>query len=1094
MSTLKTGSANVDGGLRRSHRLNTGQTAKQPTKPSAALLAAKRKAKQRNMNKKPNDIIKDIYQNAMDAKAMVHKQTGLVYDRRMAEHRCLWDSTYPECPERLTRVLERCEELGLMKFCKEISPREATEAELLAKHTPDQIKILKATENVNDEEYLEKLSSKYDAVYIHPSTYQMSLLAAGSTIELVDNICKGTIQNGMAIVRPPGHHAMKSEYCGYCFFNNVALAANHALENLGLSRILIIDWDVHHGQATQQMFYNDPRVVYFSIHRYEHGTFWPNLRESDFDYVGNEKGAGFNFNIPLNATGMADADYLAIFQQVLLPMSCEFQPELIIVSAGYDAAIGCPEGEMEVTPACYAHLIKSLSSLSNGKLAVVMEGGYCLRSLAEGAALTLRALLGHPTPQLPSMAPPCDVIRNTILDVIYSHRSYWECFKMQETWSLAEQENKEPQMSVLERHSPRAIFCGPTDPPPTSFETRNCYPVQSSIFLMTVASKLNSLISSTKLRNPPHKLSLVYDSRMLKHFNRGEMSHPERPERISSIYSMLEEYQLLQRCHLLEPRVASEEELISVHTPSHLSAMLLLANESQEELDKHQGNLRSVYLHNSSFESASIAAGCVLQVVDSVMTGESASGIAVVRPPGHHAESDNACGFCIFNNVSVAAKYAIQKHGLSRVLIVDWDVHHGNGTQHIFESDPQVLYISIHRYDNGNFFPGSLDAGHNNVGTGKGEGFNINIPWNKKGMSDGDYVAAFHNIVLPVAYQFNPELVLVSAGFDAAVGDPLGGCKVSPECYGHLTNWLQALAGGRIILCLEGGYNLNSISYAMTMCSKSLLGDPLPMLERGTVASPSGIQTIRTVISTQQKYWPCLRFQVALPQEDNILACPDSTEELMRMLAKVPLEDMESSMNSSKEDNSNCALDSKVSVNPSNIANYVRSVAPDRSQAGSSSGAGTSGGSGEGSSLGSARGGNDGSQTLVDYLSENMQMLVEERMFAVVPLSDCPHLPSIEPVPLAGIDTNAPCEECNSTQENWVCLVCYKVLCGRYVNEHMAQHGGEIGHPLTLSFSDLSVWCYQCEAYIDNPTLYAAKNSAHRSKFGEDLPWSYGDR
>lgn len=106
---------------------------------------------------------------------------------------------------------------------------------------------------------------------------------------------------------------------------------------------------------------------------------------------------------------------------------------------------------------------------------------------------------------------------------------------------------------------------------------------------------------------------------------------------------------------------------------------------------------------------------------------------------------------------------------------MDWDVHHGNGTQHIFESDPRVLYVSLHRYDNGNFFPGSLDAGHDRVGTGKGEGFNVNIPWNKKGMSDGDYVAAFHHIVLPIAYQFNPELVLVSAGFDAAVGDPLGG-------------------------------------------------------------------------------------------------------------------------------------------------------------------------------------------------------------------------------------------------------------------------------------------------------------------------------
>lgn len=116
---------------------------------------------------------------------------------------------------------------------------------------------------------------------------------------------------------------MKSEYNGYCFFNNVAIAAQHALDNRGLNRILIVDWDVHHGQASQRMFYNDPRVLYFSIHRYEHGMFWPNLRESDFDWIGEGDGKGFNFNLPLNKTGMTNADYLAIFQQILLPVAIE---------------------------------------------------------------------------------------------------------------------------------------------------------------------------------------------------------------------------------------------------------------------------------------------------------------------------------------------------------------------------------------------------------------------------------------------------------------------------------------------------------------------------------------------------------------------------------------------------------------------------------------------------------------------------------------------------------------------------------------------------------------------------------------------------
>lgn len=155
------------------------------------------------------------------------------------------------------------------------------------------------------------------------TTFDLSVLAAGSTIELIDNILLNNVHNGMAIIRPPGHHAMKSEFNGYCFFNNVAIAAQLALDKHAVERILIVDWDVHHGQATQRMFYDDPRVLYFSVHRYEHGTFWPNLRESDYDYVGDNDGRGYNFNVPLNRTGMTNADYLAIFQQILLPVAIE---------------------------------------------------------------------------------------------------------------------------------------------------------------------------------------------------------------------------------------------------------------------------------------------------------------------------------------------------------------------------------------------------------------------------------------------------------------------------------------------------------------------------------------------------------------------------------------------------------------------------------------------------------------------------------------------------------------------------------------------------------------------------------------------------
>lgn len=217
-----------------------------------------------------------------------------------------------------------CRALSLVKRCERITARPATVAEILLKHTQAHYDLLAATADpAKSEDDLEEISSRYDAIYLHPSTFELSRLAVGATIELLDSICGGHVQNGMAIIRPPGHHAMKSEFNGYCFFNNVAVAAQRALDRGDAKRILIIDWDVHHGQATQRAFYDDRRVLYFSVHRYDNGTFWPNLRESDYDCVGDGDGVGYNFNVPLNAVGMQNSDYLAVWQQLLMPVALE---------------------------------------------------------------------------------------------------------------------------------------------------------------------------------------------------------------------------------------------------------------------------------------------------------------------------------------------------------------------------------------------------------------------------------------------------------------------------------------------------------------------------------------------------------------------------------------------------------------------------------------------------------------------------------------------------------------------------------------------------------------------------------------------------
>uniref|UniRef100_A0A2S2P6Q3 Histone deacetylase 6 n=1 Tax=Schizaphis graminum TaxID=13262 RepID=A0A2S2P6Q3_SCHGA len=648
----------------------------------------------------------------------------------------------------------------------------------------------------------------------------------------------------MAFIRPPGHHAMKSEFCGYCFFNNVAIAAEYVLRHYSVSKILIVDWDVHHGQATQQMFYDDPRVLYFSIHRYEHGQFWPNLRESDWDYTGNGDGQGFNINVPLNATGMKDADYLAIFHQILLPVASEFQPDLILISSGYDAALGCPEGEMEVTPACYAHLVHSLMGFACGRVAVLLEGGYCLKSLAEGAALTLKSLLGDPCPLLDMTSNPCNSIVQTIQNVIFAHQKYWKCF----------------QVDFLLSQSFRAVsMYSYYEEPLSVFPTFDCYPTQD-ISKIDEFSVLQHLISETQLLNINNKVCVSFDLIMDQKHESSESGHPECPGRISAILNMFNEFQLTNRLLILPSRKAEESELLLAHSKEHIDEMSNLYKLSPSELSEKEKCYDSVYLTADTYKVSTLASGCLLQVVDSVLNNESASGVAVIRPPGHHAELDIACGFCIFNSVAIAASYALNKYGLKRILILDWDIHFGNGTMRAFSSDPRVLYISIHRYQNAKFFPCSEEGSHKVIGSGSGEGYTINIPWNKNGMGDAEYISVMQNIILPIAYEFCPELVLVSAGFDAAVGDPLGGCKVTPECYGHLTHFLSSLANGKVILALEGGYNIDAVSYCMTMCTKALLGDPLPPLDLEFPICKNAQKTIKRVVNVQKNYWSCLKF------------------------------------------------------------------------------------------------------------------------------------------------------------------------------------------------------------------------------------------
>ncbi|XP_024920202.1 histone deacetylase 5 isoform X2 [Cynoglossus semilaevis] len=377
---------------------------------------------------------------------------------------------------------------------------------------------------------------------------------------------------------------------------------------------------------------------------------------------------------------------------------------------------------------------------------------------------------------------------------------------------------------------------------------------------------------------------LVYDSLMLKHqcVCGNAHIHPEHAGRVQSIWSRLQETGLLHRCERIRGRKASLDEIQSVHSEFHtllygtsplnrhkLDHKKLLGPISQKMyavLPCGGIGVDSDTVWNEMHSSAAVrmAVGSVIELAFRVAAGELKNGFAVVRPPGHHAEESTAMGFCFFNSVAITAKLLQQKLGVGKILIVDWDIHHGNGTQQAFYTDPNVLYISLHRYDNGNFFPGS--GAPEEVGSGAGVGFNVNIAWTggvEPPMGDVEYLTAFRNVVMPIAQQFGPDVVLVSAGFDAVEGhqSPLGGYNVSAKCFGELTQLLMGLAGGRVVMALEGGHELTAICDASEACVSALLGDSCDASFQWPPEKPcpKACASLERVIEIQSKHWSCLQ-------------------------------------------------------------------------------------------------------------------------------------------------------------------------------------------------------------------------------------------
>ena len=306
----------------------------------------------------------------------------------------------------------------------------------------------------------------------------------------------------------------------------------------------------------------------------------------------------------------------------------------------------------------------------------------------------------------------------------------------------------------------------------------------------------------------------VYDPLYLEH---DEPGHPENRGRLEQTMRHLEDSQLLGRMTRLEPRDATVDELSAVHRPAYIDRVRSAAETGRGWLDP------DTYVGARSYDAAVRAAGGLLCAVDAVLAGEVDNAFALVRPPGHHAVADRAMGFCLFNNVAIAARHALQQHGLDQVLIVDFDLHHGNGTQEAFYEENHVLYFSTHQYP---YYPGT---GHwQETGRGVGKGYTVNVPL-PAGVGDAGYRQVLNQVLVPVAGRFRPQLILASAGYDAHWSDPLGMMLLSVAGYANIAGTLTGLASelcdGRLVLTLEGGYNLEALSLCIAATLSVMLGD-----------------------------------------------------------------------------------------------------------------------------------------------------------------------------------------------------------------------------------------------------------------------------
>ncbi len=329
------------------------------------------------------------------------------------------------------------------------------------------------------------------------------------------------------------------------------------------------------------------------------------------------------------------------------------------------------------------------------------------------------------------------------------------------------------------------------------------------------------------------------------HIRHASPGHPESPRRLEHIRHHLQESEVHTRLVRVPSQPATREQLERVHTPEYIDHVL--------EMSYREGYLDpDTYVCDGTWDAALHAAGGTIALVKEVVEGRLDNGFALIRPPGHHAEADHGMGFCIFNNVALAARAAQVEAGIGRVLILDWDVHHGNATQHTFYEDPTVMYFSIHQYP---YYPGT--GAIEERGAGPGEGTIVNVPL-PGGVGDEDYVYILEGLLVPLARRFRPDLILVSAGYDPHWRDPLAAMEVTLTGFARMTrvvrNLAQEVCGGRLVFVLEGGYDLDVLAYAVVNTFHILLEEEDRVVDP-IGPGPMSVRSVRDRIEQLRRLW-----------------------------------------------------------------------------------------------------------------------------------------------------------------------------------------------------------------------------------------------